>query len=364
MRIFNYSRFIVLCQVVILSEAFVQTRWRGRAHLEINQPKKELVLHSSRSVEDLRVNAASALLGLQLVFGVGLPFTSTPINVPIARAGEEAVSSRDATADEAWRLLDKFYLDKNFNGQDWAKVREEASARARKEGSQSAIQAMTSGLGDKYTRYVDAKSYEALSRFDLIGAGVLFAPDDDGQMIIASPPMGGSSALAIGLKKGDFVTAINGQSTKGMSSFDVIDLMMEEDNNGNPNLKLKVQKPGQNEEKEISLKRKILALADPVTFKLLDGTHTGYIRLSEFNARCAVRVREAVVELEKQGAERYILDLRGNPGGTFQTAAKIAGIFMEVKMVCLSTALSLTWQKLPSFFCLAHLISALTLFFF
>ena len=167
MSIFNYSRFIVLCQVVILSEAFVQTRWRGRAHLEINQPKKELVLHSSRSVEDLRVNAASALLGLQLVFGVGLPFTSTPINVPIARAGEEAVSSRDATADEAWRLLDKFYLDKNFNGQDWAKVREEASARARKEGSQSAIQAMTSGLGDKYTRYVDAKSYEALSRFDM-----------------------------------------------------------------------------------------------------------------------------------------------------------------------------------------------------
>jgi carboxyl-terminal processing protease len=109
------------------------------------------------------------------------------------------------------------------------------------------------------------------------------------------------------------------------------------DDDGRTKLDLKVQAVGSSdankEVRDVSLTRSVTTLSDPVSYRIMDGTHTGYIKLSEFNARCPTRVREAVEDLQKQGAQRYILDLRGNPGGTFQTAAKIAGIFMSDRLV-------------------------------
>jgi C-terminal processing protease CtpA/Prc len=68
-------------------------------------------------------------------------------------------------------------------------------------------------LGDKYTRYIDADAYQALSKFDMVGAGVLLSPNQDGRMAVAAPPAPSSQASQLGIKKGDIITAINGMST-------------------------------------------------------------------------------------------------------------------------------------------------------
>jgi carboxyl-terminal processing protease len=179
---------------------------------------------------------------------------------------------------------------------------------ANSEGGFSAVKALTKSLGDKYTRVLDADSYSKMSRFDLVGAGVLFAPDDAGRMSVSAPPMEGSSALAKGVHKGDLVVSINGRSTEGFSSFDVIDLVMADES---PVVTLTLQDPnGSGAPRVVVLDRRVSAVADPVTYRMLEGTRTGYVRLQEFNSRCAVRVRDAVADLEAQGADRYILDLR------------------------------------------------------
>lgn len=250
-----------------------------------------------------------------------------PFAVQVARAqvqAPEVTYKQDPLVEETWALLKKYYIDRTFNKQDWDTVRIKANRQASKQGGFKAASDMANSLGDKYTRLVDADKYTQLSRFDLIGAGVLLAPDDEGRMSVASPPMADSSALKMGLKKGDLVTAINGQSTKGLTSFDIVDLVMAD---SSPTLRLTTSSP-ENGDKEVILDRKVASLRNPVSFRVLD-TGTGYIRLDEFNALCPIKLREAIESLEKKGADRFILDLRGNPGGTFQTAVKIAGLFMD-----------------------------------
>ena len=230
------------------------------------------------------------------------------------------------TVEESWALLKKFYVDKSFHNQDWDAVRGSANLRAQKSGGFDAIDNMAKSLGDKYTRVVDSGAYEAMSRFDLIGAGVLFSQDDSGSMIVASPPMKSSSAFKAGMKQGDHVVSVNGHPTAGLTSFDILDLVVASDL---PTITVTIG-DGKEAAREVVLERSSAKISNPVEYRLLNGQgKTGYIRLSEFNARCKDTMKEAVLSLQSQGAERFVLDLRGNPGGTFQTATQVAGLFMS-----------------------------------
>ena len=290
-----------------------------RVRVERSMAKGSIIEDSAR--------AQIASLAFACLVTLAPPLSLAEVGPPVPLTSADVVT-------EAWGLLDKFYVDKSFNNQDWPGALERATTLASKQGSFKAIDSLAKSLSDKYTRVLDKEAYAQLARFDLIGAGVLFSPDENNRMSVASLPMEGSSAQKKGLKKGDLVLEINGQNTEGLTSFDVVDLVMASDD---PVLELKIQDPSLEAPAHIvPLERKVASLPDPVSYRLIKGTKTGYIRLSEFNARCATRVREAVADLETKGAERYILDLRGNPGGTFQTAAKIAGIFMQDRVVVLA----------------------------
>lgn len=57
--------------------------------------------------------------------------------------------------------------------------------------------------------------------------------------------------------------------------------------------------------------------------------HTAYLRLGEFTASSAREMRDELAELRARGADRLVLDLRGNGGGAFSGALGVAGLFME-----------------------------------
>ncbi|CAN0555358.1 unnamed protein product, partial [Laminaria digitata] len=59
----------------------------------------------------------------------------------------------------------------------------------------------------------------------------------------------------------------------------------------------------------------------------------GYARLRDFNSVVAKNLREALVEMKGQGADEFVLDLRGNGGGAFQSALGVAGLFMDAKPI-------------------------------
>ena len=77
-----------------------------------------------------------------------------------------------------------------------------------------------------------------------------------------------------------------------------------------------------------------------------DGTKTGYIKLSEFNAQCKRKVKEAITGLRRDGATRLVLDLRGNGGGVLDGALGIAGLFLERPLVLYVTDANGSMQPL------------------
>ncbi|CAN0419167.1 unnamed protein product, partial [Scytosiphon promiscuus] len=59
----------------------------------------------------------------------------------------------------------------------------------------------------------------------------------------------------------------------------------------------------------------------------------GYARLRDFNSIVANSLKDALVEMKSQGADEFVLDLRGNGGGAFQSALGVAGLFMDAKPI-------------------------------
>lgn len=122
-----------------------------------------------------------------------------------------------ALLDEVWTLVDKYYIDRSFGGTDWNAVHDSytKSVRATKDDASRfrLVSEMINSLGDKYTRMLDPNAYAAIQKYDLIGVGVTLMPNDDKDIIVGAPPVAGSEADRAGIRQGDFITAINGQST-------------------------------------------------------------------------------------------------------------------------------------------------------
>ncbi|AWG20900.1 peptidase S41 [Flavobacterium faecale] len=64
---------------------------------------------------------------------------------------------------------------------------------------------------------------------------------------------------------------------------------------------------------------------------------TGYIVLAHFNKKASNETKEALIELKKQGAERIVLDLRGNPGGLLNEAVNICNLFVPKNEIIVTT---------------------------
>ena len=158
--------------------------------------------------------------------------------------------------------------------------------------------------------------------------------------MVGAPPVPNGSAFKAGIKQGDYVTAVNGVQTAGRTSFQIIDQLSE----NNPNAKtvrMTFRRVGENDlpdegdMKEFELDRQFQEVKDPITYSLSvrdDKRKVGYVAIREFNALVKSRSGDALEDLEQQGANSYVLDLRGNPGGAFQSAVNIAGFFLDEKI--------------------------------
>ncbi|VEU43412.1 unnamed protein product [Pseudo-nitzschia multistriata] len=250
--------------------------------------------------------------------------------------------------DEVWTLLSNYYIDQSFNSQDWNKVREKVESKGVKVNfndnkSMKIVTEMVQSLGDKYTRVLDKDQYAAIQKFDLIGVGVTLMPNSQKDIIIGAPPIAGSASDKAGLKMGDYVTAVNGIPTRGRNAFDIIDQIGE-----NPNAKQvsfsilrdkgpstidSIGNPQSADNFVVTLERQTMEVKDPVQFKISetrsDGTKVGYVRVSEFNSLVNSSLQHALSELNKEGANAYVMDLRGNTGGAFQSAIEISGLFLR-----------------------------------
>jgi len=134
----------------------------------------------------------------------------------------------------------------------------------------------------------------------------------------------GSPAAKAGIRTGDYLRAIDGRSTRDMSAFEGTRLLR-----GGVGSKttLLVIRGNAAEPHEVAVARDRLAAPD-VTSRMANGS-TGYIRVAEFTANSAARIRQAVDALAKTGATRYVIDLRGNSRGDLEQGVDAARLFVR-----------------------------------
>ena len=195
------------------------------------------------------------------------------------------------------------------------------------------IEGATSGvvdaLDDPYSKYLDKKTWKDLKErleAEFGGIGVYVLQDREGRLKVVSP-IKGTPAYKEGIKDGDIIIRINGESTMGMTQDDAVHLMR-----GDPGtqLVLGVYREAANQEYDFKIIREVINIPS-VEAKTLDSAgQIGYIRLNQFHSRSAQEMADNVNKLlAEKHIKGLILDLRDNGGGDFDSSISIASIFLD-----------------------------------
>lgn len=155
-----------------------------------------------------------------------------------------------------------------------------------------------------------------------------------GSVLTVIAPMDNTPAERAGLMAGDQILEIDDESTQGITTEEAVNKLR-----GVPGtqVKIRILHPGQTEPLDIAITREIIHLKSVPYAEIIDGTEIGYIRLSNFYNDAGMEVSDAVRTLAESGANKFILDLRGNPGGLLREAIDISNVFLPKGSTVVST---------------------------
>lgn len=190
---------------------------------------------------------------------------------------------------------------------------------------------------DPYTVYYPEEEDEDLKmmltgKYAGVGAVIRYHQKHDRVVIVE--PYEGMPALNAGLRAGDILLSIDGEDLKGLPVDEVSSRLR-----GEPGTTLTVRAKREgvaDSVVEVKISRANIAMPS-VPYYTLFADSVGYVILNSFTENCAREVRLALVELKNRGARSFILDLRGNGGGSMAEAIDIAGLFIPKGTTVVST---------------------------
>ena len=187
----------------------------------------------------------------------------------------------------------------------------------------TAIDAMLSKL-DPYTNFYPESDIENV-KLQLLGqyGGIGALIHAQGNKILISEPYENLPAQKAGLKAADVILKIDGESCEGKTTSQVSEKLRGQ---AGTDVRLTLERDGKQFEKTI--KRQEIQLPNVSYYSMLDN-HTGYIKLDEFTKDAGKNVLEAYKKLKAEGADKLVLDLRGNGGGLLNEAVNIVNIFVD-----------------------------------
>jgi len=178
---------------------------------------------------------------------------------------------------------------------------------------------------DPHSNYLDPRTFQRMrSRQEgsFFGVGIIISRRDGKITVIA--PMAGTPAAAVGLRAGDVISAVGGETTEDLSLDNVVDLVRGPEGTS---VQLTIARPGLKEEFTVDIIRTRIPQTT-VRYAFMVRPEVGYIRLSEFSSSSEHEVREAVDRLETEGMRYLIMDLRNNPGGSLDAAIGVSDEFL------------------------------------
>ncbi len=183
----------------------------------------------------------------------------------------------------------------------------------------SAVDGMLDYLGESYTTYLDKDATEELEeRLSGSYRGIGIAVANKVIQSITS----GTPAAESGLQVGDIITGVDGVDVTQKSNEELTDLIKETDKDS---IKLTVQRGEETLTFDIGLATIPISA---VNYQMLEN-NVGYLQMEIFSATLDEQVANALDDLENQGMQKLIIDLRNNTGGYLESAEATASLFLE-----------------------------------
>ena len=188
-----------------------------------------------------------------------------------------------------------------------------------------AINGMVESLDDPYSDFMstdEAKSFHQSISSSFEGIGAEIQQEND-QIVIVSP-IKGAPAEEAGLKAGDIILEVDGESLQGMSSSNAVLLIRGEKGT---KVNLTIQRPGQSGTMKVEITRDTIPIETVYSEMVSDDIVK--IQITSFSENTEEEVENALKKAEEDGAKGLILDMRQNPGGLLDQAQKIANMFVD-----------------------------------
>ena len=261
------------------------------------------------------------LLGAAFTAGLVVGPGATVLNrqfglqLPVAHA-----RAQEGNRAETYRLLTLF-------GDVFERIRAEYVEPVNdRELIENAINGMLTGL-DPHSSYMNAKAFRDMqvqTRGEFGGLG-LEVTAENGLIKVVSP-IDDTPAARAGIKAGDLITMLDGQTVQGLTLNEAVDKMR-----GPPgsNIKLTIKREGVNTPVEVAMQREVIKIQ--VVRSHMEGD-VGYIRLTAFNEQTDPGLRRALADLKQKAGgtlRGLVLDLRNNPGGLLDQAVAVSDDFLE-----------------------------------
>ena len=190
----------------------------------------------------------------------------------------------------------------------------------------SAITGMLQTL-DPHSSFFDPRSYAQMRERQegrYYGLGISIQVVDGGITVFSL--FEGSPAYQRGLRRGDVIAQIEGQDTKGWTSDQAVRLLRGA--RGTP-VRIAIRRAGYETLIPLDVVRDEIHIPTVRAAFMLDAT-TGYVLLSEFGENSDDELGRALQDLRRSGMQRFVLDLRNNPGGALGQAIKISNRFLPI----------------------------------
>ena len=178
---------------------------------------------------------------------------------------------------------------------------------------------------DPHSNFMDARQYTRLRERQegrYYGLGIQISVINGG--ITVNSIFEGSPAYRRGIRRGDVIARIEGENAIGMSSDDAVRLLRGPRGSA---VNISVRREGYEELIDLRVERDEISIATVEAAFLIDDA-TGYVRLRDFSETSNDELSRALAALQDAGAARFLLDLRGNPGGPLDQAIKVSNQFL------------------------------------
>jgi carboxyl-terminal processing protease len=291
----------------------------------INLAKDHTIMTSRKVDEGLDHAALYASLGRRGRAGAALAIVAGAFALGVAAGGSDLGGTRDAVAESSLTGRPEFATLE----ETWELIHEQWPEPEQIDDAEliyGAAKGMVAAIGDEgHSGFLDptaAAEMEQAQKAEYVGIGV--EVDSRCSVPVVASTMTGSPAEAAGIQPGDVIAEVDDVSTRRMDVRGLRDLILGKEGD---DLTLTIERPSEPNPLRINVTRQTIEL-HPVTWRWLPDK-TVQLRVTGFQPGVNQQVRDALESVRKEGAQRLILDLRGNPGGLVPEVIGVASEFLD-----------------------------------